>query len=87
MSDKELWAVYLDYGLAGEERGIVHTTPLGGSIGSRDESWNFLFMMAPDAGENSIEERGMWEVDEDDLPFGYTFQTYYVARYFPEESK
>jgi hypothetical protein len=26
-------------------------------------------------------DRGIWEVDEDDLPRGYKYQTYYVASY------
>ncbi len=77
MSDKELWAVHLDY----SDNGGVTTVPLGGSIGDKGFASQFLWMMAPDNGRGYDEERDMWEVDEDDLPFGYTFQTYYVARY------
>lgn len=77
MSDKELWAVYLDF----SENGGGATVPLGGSIGDKEFASQFLYLMAPDNGHGYDEERDMWEVDEGDLPFGYTFQTYYIARY------
>ena len=81
MSDKELWAVYLDYGLKEYEAKVVNTIPLGGSIGSKGYASQRLWMMVPDDERGYDDKRNMWEVDEDDLPFGYTFQTYYVARY------
>ena len=81
MSDKELWAVHLDFGQSGDAIGIVYTIPLGGSIGDKEFASQFLYLMAPDNGHGYDEERDMWEVDEGDLPFGYTFQTYYIARY------
>lgn len=81
MSDKELWAVHLDYGLKEYEAKVVNTVPLGGSIGDKYFASRFLRLMAPDNEHGYDEERDMWEVDEDDLPFGYSFQTYYIARY------
>lgn len=84
MSD-EKWAVYLDYGLseacAWHDRfggTCLHSAVLGGSVrGTRSQAQWWLDRMAigGDRGEG-------WEVDEDDLPYGYTFQTYYVARYY-----
>lgn len=81
MNNEEQWAVHLDYSQDGDKIGIVYTIPLGGSIGDKGFASQFLWMMAPDNGRGYSEERDMWEVDEDDLPFGYIFQTYYVARY------
>lgn len=81
MSDKELWAVYLDYAF---EDGKLDTVVLGGSINNAFWSRKFLDEMA--AGMLGYDdERGYCEVDEDDLPSDYKFQTYYVARYFPKE--
>jgi hypothetical protein len=81
VSNKELWAVHLDYGLREYEAKVVNTVPLGGSIGDEKFASRFLWMMVPDDERGYDAKRDMWEVDEDDLPFGYSFQTYYVARY------
>lgn len=85
---EEKWAVYLDYGLtsdAGSTARIVHTVVLGG-FGPDDREFMGRRLFAMKWG-GSLDEAGdlsIWEVDEDDLPFGYTFQTYYVARYFDD---
>lgn len=85
--EKQQWAVYLDYGLTPELEGevrwggrmLVHTVVLGGSISRhrRGASEWLAYVM----GYQEFDQETLWEVDEDDLPYGYTFQTYYVAPY------
>ena len=83
-SEKQ-WAVYLDYGQEGDKLGIVYSMVLGGSIGSSfDGAGDYLRRMA-DRSRGYDELRDMWEVDEDDLPYGYTFQTYYAAGYYGKD--
>lgn len=66
------YAVYLDY----ELDGVRNTVVLGNSIGDRDTAREFLSVMADDWNA-----KDQWIVDEDNLPIGYTYQTYYVASY------
>lgn len=86
MSD-EKWAVYLDYGLSEacawhDAFGgtCLHSTVLGGSISDRYQSCSEFIGVMQTGG--SGEFVNAWDIDEDDLPYGYTFQTYYVARYY-----
>lgn len=68
-----MYAVYLDYEYDGTRNSVV----LGGSIGNHKfEAMDFLELMSE--GWNMV-----WEVDPEDLPAGYKFQTYYVAAYDP----
>lgn len=75
------YAVFMDYELDGKRNTVV----LGGSINDRrEDSCGFLAMMAY-ANWEEFETFSMWEVDEDDLPWGYKFQTYYVAAYTDDQ--
>lgn len=82
MSDEERWAVYLDFNHTNDRIRIVYTIPLGGTIGSREQARIHLGQMQ--FGDVASD---YWEVDELELPHGYKFQTYYVARYFDGDEK
>ena len=80
-----MYAVYMDYELDGKRSTVI----LGGSISMyRSGPSQFLRDMS---GWEAMDRDGFlyWEVDEDDLPWGYKFQTYYVAPYEknPHEKK
>ena len=71
-----MYAVYLDYEYEGQRNTVV----LGNSISDKDYiSASFLGRMA------DTFEPFAWYVDENDLPAGYKFQTYYVGPYDPEQ--
>lgn len=71
-----MYAVYLDYEYDGTRNSVV----LGGSIShSRDESGMWLDDIAFLSGSPVFS----YVIDEDALPAGYKFQTYYVAAYDP----
>lgn len=70
------YAVFMDY----ELDGVRNTVVLGGSISDdRTVSQDFLDAMM----YGNLHEYGdlTWHVDEADLPWGYTYQTYYVSAY------
>lgn len=70
------YAVFMDY----ELDGVPNTVVLGGSIGNHRKTGQFLHAMARTMpGYSPL--KGIWIVDEDDLPWGYKFQTYYMAAY------
>lgn len=76
-----MYAVFMDY----ELDGVRNTVVLGGSIGKHKfEAMDFLEAMSNFALAG-IRDCMSWEVDEDDLPWGYKFQTYYVAAYDPDQ--
>ena len=72
-----MYAVFMDY----ELDGVSNTVVLGGSIDTLEfHSLYFLHHMA--SGLIGYTARtSIWEVDEDQLPWGYKYQTYYVAAY------
>jgi hypothetical protein len=75
------YAVFLDYGYNGQRNTVV----LGGSINS---SFSWVCEFLRDMSDwKAVDRDGWlsWEVDEDDLPNGYYFQTYYVSDYDPNQ--
>jgi hypothetical protein len=71
------YAVFMDYEYEGQRNTIV----LGGSqCETSAEAGDFLASMK-EGDALSYEPCYMWEVDEDMLPWGYAYQTYYVAKY------
>jgi hypothetical protein len=76
-----VYAVFMDYELDGRRNTVV----LGGSIElDKLESESFLRNMS---NWHAMDRGGWlsWEVDEDQLPWGYKFQTYYVSSYDPKQ--
>jgi predicted transcriptional regulator len=59
--------------------GVRNTVVLGGSIGDKFVAMDFLEVMSDQYNVM------IWCVDEEDLPWGYKFQTYYVAAYDPDQ--
>jgi hypothetical protein len=55
--------------------GVPNTVVLGGSIGTKFTAMDFLESMSSEYASM------VWEVDEEELPWGYKYQTYYVANY------
>lgn len=77
------YAVYMDY----KYEDSINTVVLGGSLAeSREDSCIFLAVMADAGFEEDWTTFDRWEVDEDDLPWGYDYQTYYVAAYDPAQT-
>lgn len=74
-----MWAVFLDY----EYNGKLNCIVLGGSMNESVEEPEELLRLI--SFDEAVEQGGiyMWEVDEDRLPHGYSYQTYYVGSYDP----
>lgn len=76
------YAAFLDYDYDGQRNTVI----LGGSI-SNNFSWVCEWLRDMSDWQ-AIDRDGWlsWEVDEDDLPHGYKFQTYYVGDYTPHQT-
>lgn len=70
------YAVFMDYKYEGETNTVV----LGGSVQESSVDAG-IFLRKMEGGVHSLDPLFMWIVDEDDLPWGYEYQTYYVAKY------
>lgn len=71
------YAVFMDYEYEGQRNTVV----LGGHEYDTSEAAGHRLSDMKLGGDFSYEPCYMWEVDEAWLPWGYAYQTYYVAKY------
>jgi hypothetical protein len=72
-----VYAVFMDYELDGRRNTVV----LGGSIDDSKTMVNQFLLKMSSWDTMEVNGRLSWSIDEDYLPWGYKYQTYYVSSY------
>lgn len=76
-----MYAVFMDYKYEGSSNTVI----LGGSIELGKTEANAFLRNMSNWQAMEMNDTLAWYVDEDQLPWGYQYQTYYVSPYDPKQ--